>query len=58
MPDDKFNEPCPARCRTTGDCFGVSWFEARPTAERVSCDPASCRWIDKRQEYFEAQALK
>lgn len=42
--------PCPARDRSTCICYGIPWFDAKPTSERLQCDPIACRWKVQREK--------
>lgn len=35
---------CPARCRRSGLCYGVAYFDGKPRAG-VACDTAKCQWM-------------
>lgn len=45
--------PCPARCLDTWRCFGVPWFDGKPTTEKTMCDPGACRWRKQRERVME-----
>jgi len=47
--------PCPARCRETGRCFGIPWFDGKPTTEKTMCDPGACRWRKQRERVTAAE---
>lgn len=37
---------CPARCKTTGKCYGQTWFTGKPGPfPGPECDFDRCRWI-------------
>jgi hypothetical protein len=40
---------CPARCRVTGICYAVPYFQGKPSREKNQCDPDACTWEDQRQ---------
>ena len=39
-------DTCPARCKTTGKCYGKVYFEAKYD-KPTYCDRNNCPWADK-----------
>jgi hypothetical protein len=39
-------EQCPARCKRSGKCYGMAYFQAKP-GKAMECQPDECKWIPK-----------
>jgi len=37
-------EACPAKCKRTGKCYGIAYFDGKPGKSEI-CLPELCRWI-------------
>lgn len=42
-------ENCPARCRRTGRCYGVAWFEHK-CGKPIPCQKTECKHFDRFQK--------
>ncbi len=38
------NTHCPAKCRSSGKCYGMAYFDAK-SGKALNCLPSSCGWI-------------
>ncbi len=37
------NPLCPAKCKSTGKCYGIAYFDAKP-GKALLCIPGQCSW--------------
>ena len=42
---------CPARCKQTGKCYGIAYFDAKP-GKALLCIPEQCPWSDQLKLHF------
>lgn len=42
---------CPARCKLTGRCYGIAYFDAKP-GKALLCMPDQCLWSEQLKQYF------
>ncbi|MBT6340856.1 MAG: hypothetical protein HOJ48_16325 [Desulfobacula sp.] len=41
---------CPARCKTTGKCYGMAWFDHKP-GKAAPCFEDQCPWKDNLKKW-------
>lgn len=41
---------CPARCKQTGKCYGITYFDAKP-GKSFLCMPDQCPWNDRFKQH-------
>ena len=52
-PEGKFIQlqNCPAKCKRTGRCYGIAYFDAKP-GKALLCIPDQCLWSDQLKQHF------
>jgi len=51
-PKQHHMDSCPAKCKTTGKCYGIAYFDAKP-GKALLCIPDKCPWSGKLKQNLE-----